>query len=133
MIRPVSNTISEIDIHKDCEVLAEGVLAECSSLKRVTISGRIKVIPSEAFQGCQSLESVVLPDTVETIRGGWWRDTGAFVDCTSLTKIVIPESVTDFDSDAIFRGCNKDLTIYGKTGSPANQYAIRNNIRFEEI
>ena len=223
LIRPASKTISEIDIHEDCEVLVEYVFAGCSSLKRFTIPERIQVIPTGAFQGCQSLEKIDLPDTIKEIysryksspfdncsslkevvlpKGLTWInyalfygctalkrivvpegvtlidsesffgcasltevvipssvteiDFAAFQNCSSLTeivipdsvkvigsrafkgcsslrKIVIPESVTCFKDNNIFIECNKNLTIYGKAGSAANRYAIRNNIRFEEI
>ena len=51
-----------------------------------------------AFNGCENLISVRIPDSVTDIGGG------AFEDCSGLTSIEIPNSVTGIASGA-FRGC----------------------------
>ena len=55
-----------------------------------------------AFEGCNSLTSVTIPDSVTTI------ENGAFYSCDSLTSIVIPDSVTTLGDD-VFARC-KSLT-----------------------
>ena len=63
-----------------------------------------------AFSDCSSLTTVVIPDTVGTIRRG------AFISCTALTTLDIPASVTEIMEEA-FTGCAalKDLTIESST------------------
>ena len=62
-----------------------------------TIKEGTTVICIEAFSGCTSLQSVVIPDGVKI---GW----NAFSGCTSLQSVVIPDGVTEIGSSA-FSGC----------------------------
>lgn len=69
--------------------------------EKVTYNGRtltVTAIGSNAFQSCDSLTSITIPNTVTSI--GYW----AFVGCTSLTEVVIPNSVTTISPRA-FVGC----------------------------
>ena len=68
------------------------------------------------------LADINIPDTVETI------DDGVFYKCTSLEKIYISENVKYIGKD-VFTGCDS-LTLYGKAGSYAEQYAAENDLRF---
>ena len=69
-----------------------------SKIKSVIIESGIKIIVPYAFNDCENLESVSIPDTVISIGNG------AFQACVSLTNITIPNSVTLIGSEA-FRGC----------------------------
>ena len=57
-----------------------------------------------AFQGCTSLQYIVIPDTATEIG---WR---AFEDCSGLQSIVIPDSVTEI-RDSAFRCCTSLQSI----------------------
>ena len=63
--------------------------------------GTISITPS-AFNGCTSLISISLPNSLKIIGGR------AFYACSSLSSITIPESITNIEKDA-FGGC-KSLT-----------------------
>ena len=52
-------------------------------------------IDDGAFSGCDSLESIAIPDKVTSIGNS------AFGDCRSLTSITIPDSVTSIGNGAI--------------------------------
>gem|GEM_PF-4519518 len=61
-------------------------------------------IPGGLFEGCDSLENLVIPDSVVEI-GGY-----AFAGCNSLKKIVIPEGVVKIGEGA-FLGCREIESI----------------------
>ena len=64
----------------------------------------VKVIGDSAFQGCESLTSINIPNSVTTI------ENGAFSGCSSLTSINIPNSVTTI-GDFAFNGCESLTSI----------------------
>ena len=67
----------------------------------VSKSGRtykVTKIDIHAFDGCRTLESITIPQTVNFI------DAFAFNKCSGLKSVNIPESVTDIGYGA-FRGC----------------------------
>ena len=70
----------------------------CDKLHTVTIPESVTSIGQTAFYGCSSLNSITIPESVTSI-GNW-----VFGYCTSLNSITIPESVTSIGQTA-FYGC----------------------------
>ena len=79
-------------------------------------------ICEEAFCGNPSA-SVYLQDRVTTI------GERAFADCGNLRSIRIPASV-NFIAGNAFDGCRADMTIFGESGSKAEQFAKENGFSF---
>lgn len=70
----------------------------CGSLASVVIPNSVTSIGYSAFSGCSSLASVVIPSSVTSI-GEW-----AFYNCYNLASVVIPSSVTNIGEYA-FGNC----------------------------
>ena len=104
-----------------------GAFAWCTSLQTVNIPNGVGTIEAGTFEGCMQLNNVVLPDSVTSIGAN------AFNFCWALGAITIPASVTSIASDAFFPDAFGWFTIYGYTGSYAEDYAISKEIKFVDI
>ena len=82
------------------------VRATAKDIASCAIHARAKIIYGSAFDGCTSLTSIIIPDSVTSI------GQGAFSGCTELTSINIPGSVISIGVNA-FEGCTslKSVTI----------------------
>ena len=101
----------------------------------LTIKAGTKYVSAGALSDDRSrnLSSIILPDGLERI------SLFGFLNCVNVKSIYIPSSVTDIDNCAVgyYFDEEKDvfslypgLTIYGKTGSEAEKYALKNDIPF---
>ena len=93
-----------------------------NGLTEVHIPAGTKIIGEGAFANCPNLKSVVIEDGCTHI------DFRAFANCPMLTSITIPPSVRQFGNEAFLNSQN--VTIWGKVGSCAEQYAKANRIPF---
>ena len=131
-------------------------------IRRVVVEPGVTSIGMNAFNGCDSLESVSLPDGLRNIWAGAFQDCWSltaieipygvpfisayvFADCISLKEVTLPESVTEI-VDHAFDGCmpryittcdgdivSVGLTIKGYDGSYAETYAWENDIPFVSL
>ena len=83
----------------------------CTSLTSVEIPNSVINILDRAFSGCADLNSVTIPNSVTSI------GSEAFKECTSLTSVEIPNSVTSIGENA-FRFVNNLVYSGSATGSP---------------
>ena len=81
----------------------------CTSLSSIIIPSSVHYIGNGAFSACRALTSITIPESVTSI------GSGTFARCTSLTSITIPQSVTSIGGDNIyggaFSGCTSLTTI----------------------
>ena len=112
-----------------------GSFRDCSNLLSVTMPDSLISIGASAFRNCENLGSVTLNEGLEQI------SVDAFVTCPKLKGVTVPPSVNYISSWAlgyIMTGPRQyelvpDFTIYGYTGTSAEQYAFRNNINFVSL
>ncbi len=122
-----ANTFLEsVTIPAGITELADGVFRGCLRLKNVTFHDKLERIGSYAFEGCESLTQIELPDSVETESyafenctslkyvhlGKGERYLGAtFRGCKALEEIVIPDNIISVGDDA-FSGCSALKSVY---------------------
>lgn len=75
----------------------------------VRLSKFFTTIETQAFANCQSLQTIVLPQTVTSI------ESGAFLNCYSLESIVIPLGITSI-SDKVVANCPRTTNIVIPSG-----------------
>ena len=92
-------------------ILNQHAFYNCDSLTSVVIPDSVTSIGKWAFSWCTSLTSIVIPNSVTSI------GEDAFYSCDSLTSVVIPDSVTSIGYSAFYY-CDKLTDVY-YTGSAA--------------
>ena len=92
-------------VKEDTKTIAPFAFEGCTSLTSTVIPDSVTSIGNFAFCDCTNLTSITIPDSV-TIIGK-----NAFESCTNLTFITIPDSVTSID-DWVFAGCDSLTTVY---------------------
>ena len=81
----------------------------CNSITSVVIPETVTSIGNHAFQNCYSLKFINISDNLTTIGNG------AFSGCQSLTSIDIPDKVTTIGSD-VFSSCSSlSSVVLGKS------------------
>lgn len=93
-----------------------------NKLKTVSTPPSVRIIDNSAFSTCANLR------TVEIAEGCTHLGYRAFGNCKALEKITIPATVRQIGGEC-FLNCEK-LTIHGKAGSYAQQYARGHSIPF---
>jgi len=83
------------------------VKAKDTNIITCSVNKNTKVVNREAFRGCRSLTSIIMPDSVISIGDA------AFDGCSSLTSVIIGNSVTSI-GDAAFSYCSNLNTVYYK-------------------
>ncbi len=99
----INSGLTSVTIPSTTTVISSGVFMD-SSLVNATFLGSSTNIPTNWFKNCTSLETVTLPDGLQTIYGS------AFENCTSLQTIDIPSTVTEVAYNA-FLGCTSLTSI----------------------
>ena len=105
----ISATETEIVIpstheNKPVTTIGEEAFEACNSLTSVTIPDSVTSIGNSAFSHCSSLTSVTIGNSVTSIGDS------AFYFCFSLTSIVIPDSVVTIGNSA-FHNCTSLTSV----------------------
>ena len=102
----LGKTATSLIIPASVTTIAPYAFSNCKNLKNVMFeeNSQLTSIGERAFDHCNSLISITIPDSVTTI------DYCAFYTCINLTSITIPDSVTKIDEYA-FNGCSSLASV----------------------
>lgn len=121
--------------------IGESAFEGCSSLKYVTFieGAQLKEISYAAFRDCTSLETIIIPDSVECLFTSTYSNPNAaapslntssyvFSGCTSLKEVTMSANVQWF-AQSLFSDCEKLTTVnFGDSSKldTISGYAFRN-------
>ncbi|MCQ2515166.1 MAG: leucine-rich repeat protein, partial [Ruminococcus sp.] len=143
-----SSEISEVIIASGVTSIGSNAFEEFSNINKVIVPDTITKIGDSAFTGCSNITEFRFPKNLTSIGNS------AFERC-DLSVVTLPETVVSIGNKAFrnnhnlikaeiprnievvgtlaFDGDSEDLTIYGYTNSPAQKYALSEDIKFESI
>ena len=118
------HSLTKVNLSEGLEILNNSVFFNCSELREIKLPSTLKEIGPSAFSGA-ALNNV-LPDSGKLTK----IDEYAFYQSRELTDITIPACITSIP-DNVFAECSKEVTIHGASGSYAQNYAKKNNLKFK--
>lgn len=109
----------------------ESAFQDCTNIKIVDLStaSNLKVIPKNCFRGCTNLTEVFLPETVNEIREGAFKDI-IIGDQGSLT-VQIPSTEVYINTDAFDK--TEDVIIWTYLDTSAWRFAEDNGLTPKEL
>ncbi len=86
--------------------VAESAFKGNTIIESITLPNSIQTIDAHAFEGCTSLKTITIPDSVTVISAY------TFADCTALTSVLLNKNLTSIGEYA-FKGCTAltDISI----------------------
>ena len=116
------SSLVSIDL-KNCESISSYTFSGCTNLQNVKME-KCRGI-GNIFRYCTSLKEIRIPESVQFISGD------AFRGCSSLEKVYVCNSNTEIAINAF--DVTPKLTVYGYSGSTAQDFARRQGARFQDI
>lgn len=110
-------------VNLDNSNIGDYAFADNSNLKNVTISATSEIatitsIGDHAFEGCTTLNQLVLPATLKSI------GSHAFYECISLNSVNIPDGVTDIRSNTFYNCSSLASITLPQTIASVGEYAF---------
>ncbi len=117
-----TNLSGEVVIPNTVTTFDTAAFQGCTSLDSVVIDAQVEKVPNQGFQGCTNLSNVTLNENITEI--GYY----AFAGCTNLKELVIPSTVTTI-ADSAFDN-DEEITLGVYYGSAAYTYAKGKGIAY---
>ncbi len=138
-------TLEKVNIPDSVESIGNSAFWCCTKLKAITLPDSVTSLDAGAFSGCEALESITLSENITSLNTFGFDASyyGVLSGCSKLKSVVIPKKVTVIDDYAIgysmvnlFDKTNPQVakvdgfTIYGYSGTAAEEYANKNGFTF---
>lgn len=121
----VSNTyengVGTILFNDPISKVGDEAFCDCETLKSIVLPNSVDVIGGWAFFGCIYLQEVGISNRVKSIGDA------AFSSCSVLKSITLPESLGHL-GDSVFYGCSGMAAYYGKFASIDNRCLVVDNV-----
>ena len=104
LVKAKSKDITSCVINDDCQIIGEHAFDGCNQLSSITIPESVTSIGNNAFSSCSGLQLVSIPGYVTSI------GESAFKSCSRLVAASVPKTVTSMGEN-VFDNCSK-LTLY---------------------
>ena len=98
-----------------------------NGIGRLTFGNDVTAIPSNAFQGCNFMECIKLPDNIKSV-GDY-----AFKDCTLLKELIFPNKVTTIGQCAFQNCTNLAILSIPESTTTIGYMAISNCLNLEKV
>ena len=108
--------LENVEFGKGIHTIGENAFEYCNRLTYITLPDSIMFIEGGAFWDCGNLKKITLPKNLKTI------EYYAFGYCESLTNISIPDSVTTIENNAF------DATSISAITLPADNGIVFNSL-----
>lgn len=92
------NSFKHVELGNNIKLIPSDSFKDCLSLETVNITNNCDSIGDSAFSGCANLKAITIPDSLRTI------SRSLFEGCSKLQSIRIPNEVTCIKNSA-FKGC----------------------------
>lgn len=100
--------VISVDVLKNLTEIPPYAFNGCDSIKTIHIPDSVKKIDCHAFENCVNLSTINIPNNVTNI------DEAAFKECASITEINIPDSTTQIGNQAFYNCSNLENLTVGK-------------------
>ena len=111
---------TEVILRTNTKGIADFAFQYCEKLSNIIVPEGVTSIGNNAFSGCTELQSIDIPSSVSSI------GRAAFYNCTGLTSITIPTNITSIEYST-FKNCSKLTTIT----IPASVTGIKDDAFYE--
>lgn len=104
---------------------------EVTTLKSITVPNNIQKIGERAFYACTQLANVNYTGSVKLAEGV--VENAAFEDCQALTQISLPQSVVEIQEGIFIECANLEQIILPASVKKIGSYGLRTNHHLEKI
>lgn len=126
--------INSVTIPGVVKYISDDCFIELSGLTKIVLNNGVQIIGANAFENCGKLTEISLPDSVQTI------GEKAFINCgaNSVTFGKNIQTIGDYafgymESDTDIVTPIEGFTIYGYSGTAAENYAQANGFNFVDL